>query len=55
MTIPEPISKRTIDWKRACFHLDERGFAMIPGLLTRRICLTTARLFCNYYGPGGAL
>jgi uncharacterized protein len=47
MTIPEPIPERTIDWKRACFHLDERGFAMIPGLLTKKSCAEIAGYYAD--------
>jgi len=30
--------EQAIDWKRACAGLDERGFAVVPDVLERKIC-----------------
>ena len=38
MSTPEPICANEIDWQRARSHLDERGFALIPGALTKTNC-----------------
>ena len=34
-----------VDWARASSHLDERGFVLVPGVLTKTICVEIA----DYY------
>jgi len=38
MSIPGPRRQHEIDWERARAHLDERGFAVIPGVLSKPTC-----------------
>jgi hypothetical protein len=38
MSLPEPFGQREIDWDGARSPLDERGFALIPGVLTKKNC-----------------
>ena len=44
--ISTPMGEHKIDWERACAHLDDRGFALIPAVLTKKICDEIA----GYYG-----
>ena len=36
MVTPEPFSEHEIDWQRVRSHLDERGFTIVPGVLTEK-------------------
>jgi hypothetical protein len=38
MVTPEPFSEHEIDWQRVRSHLDERGFTIVPGVLTEKTC-----------------
>jgi hypothetical protein len=38
MSLPEPFREGDIDWQSALSHLDDRGFAVIPAILTDKIC-----------------
>lgn len=38
MKIPEPFCASEIDWTRVWSDLDERGFAVMPGVLTKKNC-----------------
>jgi len=38
MGTSEPFREHEINWERARYHLDERGFAVIPGVLTEKSC-----------------
>jgi uncharacterized protein len=38
MSFRAAIREQAIDWERACAGLDERGFAVLPGVLTNKIC-----------------
>ena len=38
MRIPAPIREREIDWGSARSQIDERGFALIPSVLTKKTC-----------------
>jgi len=38
MSIPEPMRERETDWERVRSHLDDRGFALIPGVLSKQNC-----------------
>jgi hypothetical protein len=42
MRIPSATGERDIDWEHARTQLDERGFVLIPGLLTKNICKEVA-------------
>lgn len=46
MSAPAPIREQAIDWKRACACLDERGYALMPGMLAKEACEEIA----GYYG-----
>ena len=43
MSAPEP----EIDWERARAHLDDRGFALIPGLLSKPTCEEIAGYYAD--------
>lgn len=45
MTIPQPFREHEIDWNRAWSHLDERGFAVVSGVLTKKDCEEIAALY----------
>ena len=38
MRIPSTIGERDIDWEHSRSQLDERGFVLIPGVLTKNVC-----------------
>ena len=38
MSMPEPFRQHEIDWDRVHLPLDERGFALIPSVLTKKSC-----------------
>ncbi|HET9880891.1 MAG TPA: 2OG-Fe(II) oxygenase [Candidatus Binatia bacterium] len=38
MSAPAATGEKKIDWERACAALDERGFAVLPGLLSQKNC-----------------
>lgn len=38
MSAAEPLHEHVIDWQRAQSHLDERGFALVPGVLAKKTC-----------------
>jgi hypothetical protein len=38
MSATEPLQERVIDWQRARCHLDERGFALVSGVLAKKTC-----------------
>jgi uncharacterized protein len=38
MTIPSTRGERDRDWEEARSQLDERGFVLIPGVLTKNVC-----------------
>ncbi|HKX49861.1 MAG TPA: 2OG-Fe(II) oxygenase, partial [Candidatus Binatia bacterium] len=38
MSAPAATGEKKIDWERACAALDERGFAVLSGVLTKKIC-----------------
>jgi uncharacterized protein len=42
-----PFREDEIDWKRALSHLDERGFAVLPAVLTREICEEIAAIYVD--------
>ncbi|HET8564177.1 MAG TPA: 2OG-Fe(II) oxygenase [Candidatus Binatia bacterium] len=45
--MPEPFLKRKIDWDWALTHLDRRGFAVIPAVLTQKNCEQIAALYSD--------
>jgi hypothetical protein len=47
MRIPAPIRAREIDWGSARFQLDDRGFALIPGVLTKKTCEEIAAYYAD--------
>ena len=47
MNAPAPTPERAIDWGRACALLDERGFALVPGLLAKNICEEIAAYYAD--------
>lgn len=47
MSIPEPICEHEIDWERARSHLDQRGFALIPGVLAKKNCEEIAGYYAD--------
>lgn len=47
MSTAEPIRPREIDWEQARSHLDERGFALIPGVLSKPICEEIAGYYAD--------
>jgi hypothetical protein len=47
MRIPAPIRAREIDWRSARSQLDDRGFALIPGVLTKKICEEIAAYYAD--------
>jgi uncharacterized protein len=46
MILPEPF-RNEIDWQPALSHLDERGFAVIPGVLTKRTCKEMIAIYAD--------
>ncbi len=38
MSTAEKYSKLDVDWKQALTQIDERGFALLPGVLTKQTC-----------------
>lgn len=47
MSIPERIRAHEIDWRQARSHLDERGFALVPGVLTKKTCEEIAAYYAD--------
>ena len=45
MNAPAPIRDQAIDWERACVRLDERGFALLPGVLAKKTCHEVAAYY----------
>ena len=45
MNAPAPIREQAIDWERACACLDERGFALLPGVLAKKTCHEVAAYY----------
>ena len=45
MNAPAPIREQAIDWERACARLDERGFALLPGVLAKKTCHEVAAYY----------
>ena len=45
MSTPALIREQTIDWERAYAGLDGRGFALLPGVLLRKICQDIVRYY----------
>ena len=43
------IRKQTIDWERGCAGLDQRGFAVLPGVLEKNICQEIVRYYADDY------
>jgi hypothetical protein len=38
MNMPEPLGVNGIAWESVCAHLDDRGYAPIPGVLAEKTC-----------------
>jgi uncharacterized protein len=49
MSARAAIRKQTIDWERACAGLDQRGFAVLPGVLEKKICQEIVRYYSDDY------
>jgi uncharacterized protein len=47
MSAPAPIREHAIDWERACAHLDERGFALLPSVLAKKVCQDIAVYYAD--------
>jgi len=47
MRIPEPIHPHKIDWEQVLSHLDERGFALVSGVLTKKNCEEIAGYYAD--------
>jgi hypothetical protein len=47
MSAAEPIHKHVTDWQRARCHLDERGFALVPGVLAKKTCEEIAGYYAD--------
>jgi hypothetical protein len=47
MSVRAVIREQTIDWERACADLDERGFAVLPGVLEKKICQEIIRYYAD--------
>jgi hypothetical protein len=47
MGMSEPFREHEINWERARYHLDERGFAVIPGVLTEKSCHEMAAFYAD--------
>jgi len=47
MRIPAPIRDREIDWGSARSQIDERGFALTPGVLTKKTCKEIAAYYAD--------
>jgi uncharacterized protein len=42
-----PIRELAIDWEQACAGLDERGFALLPGVLAKKTCEEVAAYYAD--------
>ena len=47
MNLAEAFDDQAIDWDQARSHLDERGFVVIPGVLSRKICEEIAAYYAD--------
>ena len=47
MSIPSAIGEHDIDWEDLRSQLDERGFALIPGVLTKKTCEAIAGFYTD--------
>ena len=47
MDAAAPIREDVIDWERARSHLDERGFVLIPGVLSKPTCAEIAGYYAD--------
>jgi hypothetical protein len=47
MSAPVLNQKKAIDWKQTCARLDERGFALLPGMLAKKTCLEVAAYYAD--------
>jgi hypothetical protein len=47
MSAPAPIREHAIDWERACAGLDERGFALLPSVLAKKVCQEIAVYYAD--------
>lgn len=47
MNAPAPIREQAIDWERACAGLDERGFALLSGVLAKKLCQEIAAYYAD--------
>jgi uncharacterized protein len=45
MSLSEPFREANIDWQNALSDLDERGFAVIPAVLTQKSCQEIAAVY----------
>jgi hypothetical protein len=45
MSLSEPFREANIDWQNALSDLDERGFAIIPDVLTQKTCQELAAVY----------
>jgi uncharacterized protein len=49
MSVRAAVGGQTIDWERACVGLDQRGFAVLPGVLEKKICQEIVRYYADDY------
>jgi hypothetical protein len=47
MSAAEPLHEHVIDWQRSRSHLDERGFASIPAVLSKKTCEEIAGYYAD--------
>ena len=47
MNLPEALCDQEIDWQEARSHLDEHGFTILPGVLSREICEEIAAYYAD--------
>jgi uncharacterized protein len=47
MSAPAATGEKKIDWERACAALDERGFAVLPGVLPQKNCQEIVRYYTD--------
>lgn len=47
MRAPAATGEKKIDWERACAALDERGFAVLPDVLTQKNCQEIVRYYTD--------
>jgi hypothetical protein len=47
MSVAKPVPKNEIDWEKARSDLDERGFALIPGVLDDQTCEDLAAYYAD--------